>query len=269
MGRCTIKHIIYNINATLPVKPPQGTDFDSRGQPRLFLPDATKRLCGRRQCTYIAPMRRIVHLVFSPASRLARLLIGEKRLPCDPVQAEDPCAHLPVFVDLDGTRCDGLWAIIDHLEGSYPDNPMIPENAADRSEALRWLDWIMTTMTVRVCGRIVFEKANPRFTGAPSRSTPDMNIIRQGREALHETLSEFAPLLEERGFLAGKFCSIADLALAANLSALDYFGEVKWDDYPALREWYMRVKSRPGFRSLLADRVPGQPPVAHYAELDF
>jgi glutathione S-transferase len=29
------------------------------------------------------------------------------------------------------------------------------------------------------------------------------------------------------------------------------------------------MKSRPSFRSLLADRVPGQPPVMQYAELDF
>jgi glutathione S-transferase len=31
----------------------------------------------------------------------------------------------------------------------------------------------------------------------------------------------------------------------------------------------MRMKSRPSFRSVLADRVPGQPPVSHYGELDF
>jgi glutathione S-transferase len=29
------------------------------------------------------------------------------------------------------------------------------------------------------------------------------------------------------------------------------------------------MKSRPSFRSLLGDRVPGQPPASHYAELDF
>jgi glutathione S-transferase len=29
------------------------------------------------------------------------------------------------------------------------------------------------------------------------------------------------------------------------------------------------MKSRPAFRSILLDRVPGQPPVSHYAELDF
>ena len=59
------------------------------------------------------------------------------------------------------------------------------------------------------------------------------------------------------------------LAVAAHLSALDYFGEVPWTDYPPAAEWYLRMKSRPSFRSLLADRVPGQPPAMHYAELDF
>lgn len=214
-------------------------------------------------------MRRIIHLVFSPASRLARLMIGEKRLACDYLLAEDAQAHLPVFIDQDETRCDGLWAIVDHLEGEYENYPLFPEDPLERREALRWLDLTMTVFPEQITRRIVFEKANPRFTGAPSRSTPDMNVVRKGREELHKALTEYSTIIEEYGNLAGKVCTIADLALGANLSALDYFGEVKWNDYPAMREWYMRIKSRPAFRSLLADRVPGQPPVAHYAELDF
>jgi glutathione S-transferase len=43
---------------------------------------------------------------------------------------------------------------------------------------------------------------------------------------------------------------------------------VPWSDFPTVAEWYMRIKSRPAFRTLLADRVPGQPPVSHYADLD-
>jgi len=214
-------------------------------------------------------MRRLIHLVFQPASRLARLMAGEKRLVIDPQQPEDAHAHMPVFVDLDGTRCEGLWAIVDHLESCYPEVPLVPESAAERGETLRWLDWTQSVLTDYVTKKIVNEKANPRFTGAPSRSTPDMNVIRGGREALREMLPVLGRHMDERGNLVSRACTLADLALAAHLSALDYFGEVPWDVNVPVREWYMRMKSRPSFRSLLADRVPGQPPLAHYAELDF
>jgi glutathione S-transferase len=214
-------------------------------------------------------MRRLHHLVFQPASRLVRLMLGEKRLACDPVAAEDPLALMPVFVDLDGERREGLWAIFDHLEGLYPENPLVPEDAAERAETLRWLDWTFSILAERVTRKIVYEKANPRFTGGSVRSTPDMNVIRSGREALSAALAEMNRTVERQGNLAGRACSVADFAAAAQLSALDYFGEVPWDGHPAMREWYVRMKSRPSFRSLLADRVPGQPPVAQYAELDF
>jgi glutathione S-transferase len=35
------------------------------------------------------------------------------------------------------------------------------------------------------------------------------------------------------------------------------------------RDWYARIKSRPCFRGVLADRVPGMVAPAHYADLDF
>ena len=213
-------------------------------------------------------MRRLIHLVLSPPSRFARLLIAEKRLACDPVPSEELDAHLPVFVEMDGTRHVGLWAIVDHLEGSYPEQPMTPEDSGPRREALRLLDWAMGPLQAAVTEKIVFEKASRRFTGAAAQRAPDMTRVRAGREALAEALAMLGDAAEHNGYLAGRACSLADLAAAAHLSALDYFGEVAWADFPAAAEWYFRMKSRPSFRSLLADRVPGQPPVAHYAELD-
>jgi glutathione S-transferase len=82
-------------------------------------------------------------------------------------------------------------------------------------------------------------------------------------------LSAITKAAEENGNLAGRTPWLGDLAVAAHLSALDYFGEVPWGSYPVAQEWYVRLKSRPSFRSILSDRVPGQPPVSHYAELDF
>jgi glutathione S-transferase len=138
-----------------------------------------------------------------------------------------------------------------------------------RAEVLRWLDWAMGPLHDQVTRRIVFEKGAQRYTGTVSRSAPDMNTIRQGREALRVMLKTVGQAAEANGNLAMRECTLADLAVAAHLSALDYFGEIPWTEYSPVAEWYVRIKSRPSFRTLLSDRVPGQPPASSYAELDF
>jgi glutathione S-transferase len=214
-------------------------------------------------------MRRLIHLMLSPAGRLARLIVAEKRVACDNAAAEDARNPVPVFIDMDGARIEGLWAIIDHLEGNYPDHPLLPEDALERRESLRWLDWALGPFHEQVGQRIIYEKGGQRYTGAPYRRAPDMTIIRAGREELRLALAAIGRAAEKSGNLSGRGPGLGDFAVAAQLSALDYLGEVPWSEFPAVTEWYVRMKSRPSFRSLLADRVPGQPPATHYADLDF
>ncbi|HAE29071.1 MAG TPA: glutathione S-transferase family protein, partial [Hyphomonas adhaerens] len=76
-------------------------------------------------------------------------------------------------------------------------------------------------------------------------------------------------LVETHGFIAGRDLTLADLAAAAHLSACDYFGDIQWEAVPDLRTWYARIKSRPSFRPLLADRLDAVRPSPHYADLDF
>ncbi|HEY1614006.1 MAG TPA: glutathione S-transferase family protein [Rhizomicrobium sp.] len=213
-------------------------------------------------------MRRLIHLLLSPPSRFARLLIAEKRLACDPVAADDVSQHLPAFYDQDGTRYDGLWAIVDHLEGAYPEHALLPDDPLARAESLRIVDWSMGPFLESVTRRIVYEKASQRFTGAAARRAPDMEVVRSGRDALRAALANVGTLAEQNGYLAERNCTLGDLAVAAHLSALDYFGEVPWAEHQPAAEWYMRMKSRPSFGTLLSDRVPGQPPVSRYADLD-
>ena len=42
-----------------------------------------------------------------------------------------------------------------------------------------------------------------------------------------------------------------------------------WRDFPLTKTWYTRLKCRPCFRPLLADRWPGMAPAADYDNLDF
>jgi glutathione S-transferase len=76
-------------------------------------------------------------------------------------------------------------------------------------------------------------------------------------------------LAETRKWLAGANISLADFTAAAHLSVLDFIGDADWSLSQPAREWYARMKSRPSFRGVLSDRVPGVIPPAHYADLDF
>jgi glutathione S-transferase len=76
-------------------------------------------------------------------------------------------------------------------------------------------------------------------------------------------------LTEQRRWIAGDELTLADITAAAHLSCVDYLGDVPWSDHPNAKDWYARIKSRPSFRPLLGDHIPGAPPPPHYADLDF
>src|SRR6185437_7385764 len=103
-------------------------------------------------------MRKLTHLTLSPPSRFARLIVGEKRLSCDLVTPEDLFGHLPVFVDLDGTRGEELSSNVDHLEGTSTDSPLTPEGPNARAQSLLLLDCARGPLMESVPRKIVFEK---------------------------------------------------------------------------------------------------------------
>jgi glutathione S-transferase len=96
-----------------------------------------------------------------------------------------------------------------------------------------------------------------------------MNAIRVAKTNLRSHLRYIGYLSGTRNWLAGDTLTYADLAAAAHLSCADYLGDVPWDEDETARDWYARVKSRPAFRAILAERMPGMAPPAHYADPDF
>ena len=98
---------------------------------------------------------------------------------------------------------------------------------------------------------------------------PDSQAIKEGSSDFKYHLDYMDYLLEGRRWIAGDVMTIADFAGAAQLSCLDYIKGVNWEHSQAVRDWYAKIKSRPAFRGLLADQVPGFPQPDHYADLDF
>jgi glutathione S-transferase len=222
-------------------------------------------------------MRVLYHLPLSPFSRKVRLTLAEKRLTFDlrverawERRAEylelNPAGTVPTLVEDNGLIIPDSNVICEYLEEAYPDTPLMGRTLAERVEVRRLVAWFDGKFAGEVTRNLLGEKFMRRLTG---RGNPDATAIRTGYVALRYHLDYLGWLAETRKWLAGATLSLADFAAAAHLSALDYIGDVDWSVSQPARDWYSRVKCRPSFRGLLADRVPGTTPPAHYADLDF
>jgi glutathione S-transferase len=225
-------------------------------------------------------VRILHHFPLDPASRQARLALAEKRLPFEEVivryweQPEDFTALnasglTPVLVERTGDRqiviCE-IRAILEHLEQQAPEHDLLGATPADRAEVRRLMQWFDRKFDHEVNSYLLHEKLEKRLL---KMGAPDLYNMRQGRDALRTHLIYMEKLLNARDWLAGRRLSLADFAAAANMSVLDYFGDIPWRDFLLVKTWYMRVKSRPAFRPLLADRWPGLAPASFYDDLDF
>lgn len=222
-------------------------------------------------------MRLLHHLPLSPFSRKVRLVLGEKRLPFD-LRLEktwerraayldlNPAGTVPTLIEDNGMVIPDSWVICEYLDEAYPDSGLMGRTLAERVEVRRLTAWFDGKFNAEVTQNLLGEKFMRRLTG---RGNPDAAAIRTGYAALRYHLEYLGYLAETRKWLAGATLSLADFAAAAHLSSLDFIGDVDWSVSPPAKDWYARMKSRPGFRGLLTDRVPGVTPPAHYADLDF
>ena len=108
-----------------------------------------------------------------------------------------------------------------------------------------------------------------RAVGLLHGGSPETPVIRAAQHNLRYHLAYIGWLVRTRDWLGGDRMSYADLAAATHLSALDYLGDVPWNEDEMAKTWYARVKSRPSFRPLLAETLAGIPPSPTYADLDF
>lgn len=222
-------------------------------------------------------MRLLHHLLLSPHSRKVRLALAEKRIPFETVMekvwdrreaflAMNPAGTVPVLVEENGLVVADSSVICEYLDEAYPDPPLMGRTLAERCEVRRLCAWFDQKFAVEVTANLVAERTLKRLMG---RGHPEASALRAGYQNLRGHLDYLGWLAEMRPWLAGRELSMADLAAAAHLSTLDYIGDVDWAAYDGVKHWYARMKSRPSFRAILADRVPDLPPAPHYADLDF
>ncbi len=231
-------------------------------------------------------MHKLTHFRLCPLSRSIRIVLDELAVPYELEEEQpwnlraaflslNPAGDLPVLQIANGPILSGNYAISEYIAEEMKRHPrdgltvpLFPGSRDDRAEVRRLVDWFHNKFYREITRELLQEKVYTQMQGAGARP-PNAEMLRAIRANLRYHLSYISYLSYGRRWLAGEDLSFADLAAAAHLSSADYLSEINWDEFPAAKDYYVRLKSRPSMRMILADRMPGAPAPAHYADLDF
>lgn len=221
-------------------------------------------------------MNHLYHVPLSPFCRKVRLTLAEKRIevvlveerywePSPEFLRRNPAGKVPIL-KLGNRMMSESQAICEYLEEAWPQPPLMPRDVDQRYEVRRLCAWFDDKFHSEVTSKLVYERVNKKVMG---QGYPDSQAVKSGATRINYHLDYMAWLLDQRRWLAGDQMTLADFAAAAHLSCLDYISDVDWNRHAVVKDWYAKIKSRPCFRPLLADQIPGFPPPAHYTDLDF
>jgi glutathione S-transferase len=230
-------------------------------------------------------MLTLFHHPFCPHSRFVRLAIGEYGLEARLVEerawdrrevflAINPAGTTPVLVEEGFPPVPGGSIIAEYLDetrgSDLGDRRLLSLDIGARVEVRRLMSWFNDKFYAEVSGPLVAERILKRHMSVEQGGgPPDTDVIRAAKSNIKYHMSYIGWLVRTRDWLAGDRMTYADLAAAAHLSAIDYTGDVPWNDDDMAKSWYARVKSRPSMRPLLRDKHPGIPPAQSYVDLDF
>jgi glutathione S-transferase len=179
----------------------------------------------------------------------------------------NPACETPVLADAEaGITLIDSTAICEYLEETIERAPMISGTAANRAEVRRLVAWFDHRFYADVVAPLMNERMLKRIV---HRASPDAKALRDAMKNADAHLDYVDYLLDHRRWMAGAVLSLADLAAAAHISVADYLGGIDWRGHEQTRHWYAGLKSRPGFRPLLAERMEIVSPPEHYDKVDF
>lgn len=222
-------------------------------------------------------MRELYHYPLDAFGRIARIYLHEKSLE---YQAIEECpwnrkvsfsenhvySDLPTLVENNGTVLEGCYSIVEYIEQTYQSSCLLGNSLKEKAEVRRVSALFNVYFFADVANNIIFEKVIKKYV---SKSSPDSASIRKGNSNIKKYFDYISWLTNRRNWLAGEEFSMADISAAAHISCLDYVASVEWESYPEVKDWYVRIKSRPSFRSILKDRITNVVPPTFYSELDF
>jgi glutathione S-transferase len=230
-------------------------------------------------------MLTLFHYPICPHSRFVRLVLEEYGLPVRLIEERvwerrpdflmlNPAGRTPVMVEEGVPAMPGAGVIAEYIDetrgADAAERRLMSTERSARIEVRRLMSWFNDKFFEEASGPLIMERVYKRYIPAGSGGgPPDTETLRAAKSNIKYHLAYIGWLVRTRDWLAGDSLTYADLSAAAHLSVADYLGDVPWDEDETAKSWYARIKSRPSFRALLMEVLPGLPPSKTYADLDF
>ena len=215
-----------------------------------------------------------------PFSRKVRIHLAAKDIGFEIIQenfwerrkefiAMNPAGTVPVLFDhSNSAMVSNSDVIIEYIEEKHTKGEnFLGDSFIKKAETRRLQNWFDIKFYDEVTKHVLTQRFFNRYL--PGTHSPNSEVLRVARRNLNIHLSYVEYLLETRKYLAGDKISVADFSAAAQISVLDYFGDINWQHYLPVKDWYSVIKSHKIFGEILKDRIPNVAPPECYSKMDF
>lgn len=184
----------------------------------------------------------------------------------------NPNGVVPTLVH-DGRTVIDSSVICEYLEETFPDPPLSPSDPYERARMRAWMRYIEEVPTAAVRFPSFNMAFLPRFDGLDDEGfaaeQADVRPLRKGFfrrmsrhgfpdedvrasfEQIEKTAARMADALADGPWLLGETYSLADIIVAPLIDRMNDLGfSDLWEQgYPAVTDWYARMRDRPAFRA--------------------
>lgn len=178
------------------------------------------------------------------------LLEGEQKE--EAYRATNPQGLVPTL-DIDGLRLTQSLAIIDYLDATRPEPPLLPSDPADRAHVLALAMIVAADIHPLNNLRVLKYLSGPLGQEEAVRNEWIANWVRQGFQALEALAAPRAG-----SFLFGDAPGLADICLVPQMFNARRF-KVPLDDFPLLERVDERARAHDAFAAAHPDRFAPAP----------
>ena len=155
--------------------------------------------------------------------------------------AKNPNGRVPVLVDGDFV----LWesnAIMQYLADGVPGQRLFPEERRARADVVRWMFWNAHHFSQGV-STLNRERMVKKILG---QGEPDPAEVARGEAMVRTFGAVLDARLEGRPYLVGDGLTLADIAVASELSSWER-AALPLEGFGNVRRWFDAVRSRPSW----------------------